>query len=250
MPSKKEPSAPPRKRVRRNNQQDADQLRERFVEAAFDLFAEGGLEAVSIRSVAAKVGVSPMVMYWYFADKSELLSGLTLSVLKNLSDQLRETVSAQPTARRRLQALVECFLSYWEKNPGRFVLVYGFTDIGKSREGKSRLATYPMYGELLDLGQGVTAEFAEELGVPTDHVKLATDVRHAMLLGYLHGTMVVSRYPWAPRETLRETYIALVVETVERCLREGPPAANEPSAEAGESSAEATGEGSSTRRRA
>jgi AcrR family transcriptional regulator len=171
-----------------------------------------------------------MVMYWYFADKSELLSGLTLAVLKNLSEQLRESVSAQPTARERLHALVECFLSYWEKNPGRFVLVYGFTDIGSSREGKSKLATYPMYGELLELGQSVTTDFAHELGVTTEHVKLATDVRHAMLLGFLHGTMVVSRYPWTPRETLRETYIELVVETVERCLREGPPAANESSA--------------------
>ena len=230
MPSEPKSSTPTRKRVRRNNQQDADQLRERFVEAAFALFAEGGLESVSIRSVAARVGVSPMVMYWYFADKSELLSGLTLAVLKNLSEQLRESVSAHTTGRGRLRALVECFLSYWENNPGRFVLVYGFTDIGKSREGKSKLASYPMYGELLELGQGVTTEFARELGVSTEHVKLATDVRHAMLLGYLHGTMVVSRYPWAPRETLRETYVELVLETVERCLREGPPAANEPTA--------------------
>jgi AcrR family transcriptional regulator len=230
MRSESKPPAPARKRVRRNNQQDADQLRERFVEAAFELFADGGLDAVSIRSVAAKVGVSPMVMYWYFADKSELLSGLTLAVLKNLTEQLRESISARSTGRGKLRALVECFLSYWEKNPGRFVLVYGFTDIGKSREGKSRLATYPMYGELLEIGQSVTTDFAEELGVSTEYVKLATDVRHAMLLGYLHGTMVVSRYPWAPRETLRETYIELVVETVERCLREGPPAANEPSA--------------------
>jgi AcrR family transcriptional regulator len=230
MRSDKKPPTPARKRVRRNNQQDADQLREQFVEAAFELFADGGLEAVSIRSVAAKVGVSPMVMYWYFADKSELLSGLTLSVLKNLTDQLHETISALSSGRARLRALIECFLSYWEKNPGRFVLVYGFTDIGKSREGKSRLATYPMYGELVDLGQSVTADFAQELGVSTEHVKLATDVRHAMLLGYLHGTMVVERYPWSPREILRETYVELIVETVERCLREGPPAANEPSA--------------------
>jgi AcrR family transcriptional regulator len=231
MRSESKKTATTRKRVRRNNQQDADQLRERFVEAAFELFAEGGLDSVSIRSVAAKVGVSPMVMYWYFADKSELLSGLTLAVLKNLSEQLRESVSGHATARARLRALVECFLSYWEKNPGRFVLVYGFTDIGNSREGKSKLATYPMYGELLELGQAVTAEFADELGVTSDYVKLATDVRHAMLLGFLHGTMVVSRYPWAPREMLRETYIELVVETVERCLREGPPAANEAAAE-------------------
>jgi AcrR family transcriptional regulator len=59
MRSEPKKTAPTRKRVRRNNQQDADQLRERFVEAAFELFAEGGLESVSIRSVAAKVASRP-----------------------------------------------------------------------------------------------------------------------------------------------------------------------------------------------
>jgi AcrR family transcriptional regulator len=228
MPSPAKKTTPARKRVRRNNEQDADRLREQFVEAAFELFAEGGLEAVSIRSVAAKVGVSPMVMYWYFADKQELLSGLSLAVLKNLSDQLAESVNAQASPRERLRALIECFLSYWERNPGRFVLVYGFTDIGRSREGKSKLASFPMYGELLELGQRVTSEFAEELGAPLEHVKLATDVRHAMLLGYLHGTMVATRYPWLPAGTLRPAYVGLVEAAVERCLREGPAVAEEP----------------------
>jgi hypothetical protein len=120
------------------------------------------------------------------------------------------------------------------------VLVYGFNDIGNSREGKSKLASFPMYGELIELGQEVTTAFAEELGVSSEHVKLATDVRHAMLLGYLHGTMVVSRYPWAPLHELRAAYIDLVVDTVERCLREGAPASHATAAEAANNGGPAT----------
>jgi AcrR family transcriptional regulator len=221
MPRTRKPPAAS-KRVRRNNEEDADRRRKEFVEATFDLFAEGGLEAVSIRAVAARVGVSPMVMYWYFADKDELLNGLMMAVLKNLDEQLQEVLAGPPPARERLRAFIDCFLSYWESNPGRYVLTFGFSDIGKSRESKSKLASFPLYAELLDLGVQVTAAFAAELGVGTEHVKLASDVRYAMQHGFLYGTLVNKRYPWMDLATLRAAYIEVVIGAMERCLREGP----------------------------
>jgi AcrR family transcriptional regulator len=222
MTSPAKTSAPARKRVRRNNEQDADRLREQFVDAAFALFAEGGLAAVSIRSVAARVGVSPMVLYWYFADKSELLTSLSLAVLKNVNDTIRAATAAAATPRERVRALVQALLSYWEGHPDHFALVYGFTEIGQAREGKSKLAQFPMYGELLAHGREVTAEFAASLGASDAHVKLACDVRQAMALGWLHGSMVVTRYPWSDSATLRATYVERMLEAMEQCLLHGP----------------------------
>jgi AcrR family transcriptional regulator len=211
--------------VRRNNEQDADRLREQFVDAAFALFSEGGLAAVSIRSVASRVGVSPMVLYWYFADKSELLTGLSLAVLKEVGDTIRAAIARAPTPRERVRALVETLLSYWEGHPDHYALVYGFADVGQAREGKSKLAQFPMYDELLEQGRKVTAEFAASLGASDEHVKLACDVRQAMALGWLHGTMVVTRYPWTEGTALRATYVERVIEAIERCLLEGPAVA-------------------------
>jgi len=228
MPSPAKPRAPAHKRVRRNNEQDADRLREQFVEAAFALFSEGGLQAVSIRSVATRVGVSPMVLYWYFTDKNELLTGLSLAVLANLTGCIRASTQGAKTPRERLRALVESFLSYWEDNPDHYCLVYGFTETGKAREGKSKLAQFPLYADILEHAQRVTAEFAASIGVADTHVKLASDIRLAMSLGYLHGTMVATRYPWSDAAMLRRAYVERTMEAVEGCLLLGPAAAPAP----------------------
>ena len=81
MSTARRPRKPPaRTRVRRGHEGDAERLRAELIDATLALFAEGGLDAVSVRAVAARVGVSPMTTYRYFANKAELLGGLWLMV--------------------------------------------------------------------------------------------------------------------------------------------------------------------------
>ena len=47
-------------------------VREKILEAAFDLFAKRGYEAVSSREIAAEAGVGPASMYRHFASMEEL----------------------------------------------------------------------------------------------------------------------------------------------------------------------------------
>src|SRR5258706_4489038 len=75
-------TATPAVRVRRGNADDHERMRQRCLAAAESLFANGGVEAVTMRAVAAKVGVPPMAPYRYFYDKAELLSGLWQSVIR------------------------------------------------------------------------------------------------------------------------------------------------------------------------
>jgi len=51
-------------------------MRDRFLNAAMALLTEEGPEALSIRSVAKRVGVSHMVLYTYFENRDALLSAL------------------------------------------------------------------------------------------------------------------------------------------------------------------------------
>lgn len=224
-PSARTPKATPadapagRVRVRRGNAEDADRLRAELVEAAMQLFAEGGLPAVSVRSVAARVGVSPMSTYRYFADKAELLSGLWLSVIHELCKRIKRAVEARDGGRARHRALIDAFLRYWETHPEHYCLVYGFTAIGQQREARSQVARAGVYTELLGIALGVTESLADEIGADRARAKLASDVRLAMLLGYLHGTLVATRYPWSESKLLREAYLDRVQDAVEQCLR-------------------------------
>ena len=50
--------------------------RERVLRAAIAVADAAGVRALTIRSLAAKLGVKPMSVYYYFANKSEILDGI------------------------------------------------------------------------------------------------------------------------------------------------------------------------------
>jgi AcrR family transcriptional regulator len=52
------------------------EFREKLIDAAERLFAQKGLEAVTLRQLAAEIGVSPMTPYRYFADKDAILAAV------------------------------------------------------------------------------------------------------------------------------------------------------------------------------
>ncbi len=47
-----------------------------WLDAAYDLLVEGGVEAVKVMPLAAKLGLSRTSFYWHFADREALLAGL------------------------------------------------------------------------------------------------------------------------------------------------------------------------------
>jgi AcrR family transcriptional regulator len=206
--------------VRRGNQDDAARLRAELIAAAMQLYAEGGLAAVSVRAVAARVGVSPMSTYRYFADKAELLGGLWQSVFDELCEVATRALAAAPKgARERHRVFADTILRYWEEHLDHFVLVHGFTSLGQDRQAKTELRSGAVYGQLRQLGVDVSEAFAREIGADPARARLASEVRLAMTLGYLHGTLVATRYPWSDRALLRTIYLEQIEQAVECCLR-------------------------------
>jgi AcrR family transcriptional regulator len=84
--------------------------RQRILDAALAIADEQGLDAVTMRAVAARVGVTAMALYPHVRSKEDLLDGLVGRLLAELSlpdrakpwpDRLREIArSARETARR------------------------------------------------------------------------------------------------------------------------------------------------------
>jgi AcrR family transcriptional regulator len=70
------------------------------------LFAEGGLEAVSMRALSTRLGISAMTPYYYFADKAELPNALWQQVLKEVVATISRALDAHAGARNRLPVLL------------------------------------------------------------------------------------------------------------------------------------------------
>jgi AcrR family transcriptional regulator len=92
--------------------------RDRILTAAVDAFEHEGLEGLSMRKVAAKVGLTPMALYRHYADKQALIDAITLEGLEAWRARLRRVRADEPL--QWLDAMGEAFLDFALEEPRRF----------------------------------------------------------------------------------------------------------------------------------
>jgi AcrR family transcriptional regulator len=143
-----------------------------LVGAALDLLAEDGADAISLRAVARRAGVSAMAPYRHYPDKEALLAAVAVQGFNGLRDVLRAADDAAPAG----QALVEqavAYVRYALENPALFRLMFG----------PKRLGTHP---ELTTAGEAaytvLAARVAAEAPANTDR-----DARALGCWSLVHG---------------------------------------------------------------
>ncbi|MFD9950196.1 TetR/AcrR family transcriptional regulator [Nonomuraea sp. NPDC059023] len=94
---------------------DAARNREKVLKAAARLFAEKGVEAVSMDTIAAEAGVGKGTLFRRFGDKS----GLAVALLDRREQELQERILSGPPplgpgapAAERLAAFIAAYLDY------------------------------------------------------------------------------------------------------------------------------------------
>ncbi|MGW2177624.1 TetR/AcrR family transcriptional regulator [Streptomyces sp. NPDC001732] len=83
--------------------------RERLLDAARQLLAEGGYAAAGVSALARRAGVSTGSVYNHFASKQELLAAVFRHVAGHELGAVREAVRDREGAAGQLRALVEVF---------------------------------------------------------------------------------------------------------------------------------------------
>lgn len=94
-------------------------LRPKISAAAHELFLEEGLEGISMRKVAQRVGVSAPALYRHYKNKDELLNEVVAGSLKILESYLEPALKAE-TPLARLRQLVTRFLDFALEQPQTF----------------------------------------------------------------------------------------------------------------------------------
>lgn len=109
------------------------ELRTALVGAALDLLAEDGADAVSLRAVARRVGVSAMAPYRHYPDKEALLAAVAVQGFDGLRDVLRAADDAAPAGQALLEQAV-AYVRYALENPALFRLMFGPKRLGTHPE--------------------------------------------------------------------------------------------------------------------
>ena len=87
------------------------------VDAALALAAAEGLDAVTIRRLAQELSVTPMALYWHFADKDALLAGVAERLWDEVSAELAVSWDPEAAAIDRLRLLLDVLVAVLRRHP-------------------------------------------------------------------------------------------------------------------------------------
>lgn len=101
-----------------------DSTRERIIEAAFALLAEGGREAVSTRAVCAASGVQSPTIYRIFGDKNGLLDAVASHGFESYLAE-KEAIAETDDPVEDLRRGWDLHVAFGLANPACYSLIYG-----------------------------------------------------------------------------------------------------------------------------
>ncbi|MEU5701006.1 TetR/AcrR family transcriptional regulator [Streptomyces aurantiacus] len=185
----------------RNRRGEGDRLRDEIVTAAVGLLDETGDEsAITLRSVARRVGIAAPSIYRHFPDQPAIMLAVVRSAFTELDEQLDLAVDAAGDApRERLTALCRAYLEFGQAHPGRYRTMFGglwVPDLNASSVTKEDMVTLGQ--ETLQRLSGaleacVTAGCATSTDVAADTVALWLGLH-----GLAHQRAVSPSFPWPP----------------------------------------------------
>lgn len=116
--------APVRRMSEPLSQTDILRFRERACRVAEQLFLESGPGAVTMRQVAAKLGVSHMTPYRYFRDRKALLAALKTAATDRLSEALELAETSASSSATGVAAINAAYVDFALEHPHRYRLAF------------------------------------------------------------------------------------------------------------------------------
>jgi AcrR family transcriptional regulator len=103
---------------------DIAAFRRRAAEAAMHLFAERGGGAVTMRAVAAALGVSAMTPYRYLAGMDELFALVRAEAFRRFADRLEAALAGKGDAIARLLRLKRAYIAFGVDEPDAYRIMF------------------------------------------------------------------------------------------------------------------------------
>jgi AcrR family transcriptional regulator len=102
-------------------------LRRRLVEEAITMLREGGLESLSLRRLAERVGVSQTALYHHFQDKQGLLCAMGEEGISRFDAALQQGIPSGASPEVRFEHFITSYVRFALGYPELYELMFGRT---------------------------------------------------------------------------------------------------------------------------
>lgn len=99
-------------------------LRRALLDAARALAAEGGVEALTLREVARRAGVSPAAPYHHFSDKNDLLRAVATEAFELLTQSVTAVAARADDPVQRIEDIGVAYLAFSFAHPAEFRFMF------------------------------------------------------------------------------------------------------------------------------
>jgi AcrR family transcriptional regulator len=106
------------------SEQELEQMRQRLAQAALELYAEQGYEAVSLRELAQRLGISHTLPYRYFDNKEALFAQVRTGCFLRIRAMLEEQDPRHLGAPQRLLALGNATVDWVKAHAAEYRLMF------------------------------------------------------------------------------------------------------------------------------
>lgn len=113
---------------------EIEDFREKLCDAALQIFAEKGVEGLTMREVAARLGVSPMTPYRYFTDKEAMLAAVRARAFNDFAQALERAARRGKSAIEKSNAAGKAYQDFAFAHAEAYRLM--FTVMQKDAEAK------------------------------------------------------------------------------------------------------------------
>ncbi len=113
------------------------EFRSKLAVVATRLFATHGFEGVTLRAVAAELGVSPMTPYQYMSGKEELFALVRTEAFGRFADAQEAAARSTDDPRERLRALGRAYVRFAIEDPNAYRIMF---ELRQAERGPEALA--------------------------------------------------------------------------------------------------------------
>ncbi len=194
---------PPRLARKPLNTYHHGDLRDALVQAALAEAEQGGPEAISLKALAKKLGVSQPAPYRHFADREALLEAVTAEAFRQFSAVLRESI-IRPSKKSKLSRLAQATLAFGLRRNGIYRLMFASRTMACAPKGSElHKAAFETFGLVL-----------EALEAPA--VELLRERQALQIWAALHGVVMLAEQGLLTGQVAQISREELVEEIVEQ----------------------------------